>query len=73
MKRFAQGWCLARWNLETEALLQGARPFAQQSERIAGGAPVRLAEAKAARRYVLIHWATGGAGLILPRALVLQT
>lgn len=60
-----------RWNLATEALLQGAWSFAQRSERIVGrGAPVRLTEAKAARWYVLIYWATGGAGLILPGALV---
>ena len=45
MKRFTQGWCLVRWNLGTEALLQGARlSFAQLSEEIVEGAPVRLAE-----------------------------
>jgi hypothetical protein len=62
MKRFTQGWCLVRWNLGTEALLQGARlSFAQLSEEIVAGAPVRLAEAKAARWYILIHWTTSRA------------
>lgn len=72
MKRFTQGWCLVRWDLGTEALLQGAWSLAQQSERIVEGAPVRLAEAKAAKWYILIHQTTRGARLILPRALAPQ-